>query len=164
MPRIRISKLLTYASFLLLIAAAFLFLSPSPRAVILDNYDEIASDLYNGSGSKGKDDTARRADEERQKPWIPYFSGSGAGAGAANAPPRLGLEFSRDGLVRGWDKVHSVLKSGAKELKKKDRKRLLEVGSKHPIEELMKRGQKKWESLLERSVAFTLPVETEVKT
>ncbi|WVR06184.1 hypothetical protein IAU60_003214 [Kwoniella sp. DSM 27419] len=65
-----------------------------------------------------------------------------------------GLEFNNDGLVRGWDRVHELLKSG--ELKKKDRSRLQKVMNVHPIIQLMKRGEEQWKSLLERQ-SKTLP-------
>ncbi|KAK8858385.1 hypothetical protein IAR55_002612 [Kwoniella newhampshirensis] len=65
-----------------------------------------------------------------------------------------GLQFTSDGLVRGWDAVHELLKKGG--LKKKDKNRFQRVMEKHPILELMEQGKKRWDDLLARQ-SKTLP-------
>lgn len=66
-----------------------------------------------------------------------------------------GLEYDEDGLVKGWDTVHELVNKGA--LSKADKRRLKDVRDRHPIEELIEAGKKRWADLLERSAAFLIP-------
>ncbi len=52
-----------------------------------------------------------------------------------------------DGMVRGWEGVHEKYQ---KDLAKRGQTGYNHTRERHPIEELMERGQKRWEGLLER--------------
>lgn len=57
-----------------------------------------------------------------------------------------GPRYAEDGLVRGWDEVHEIV--GKQKLRKKDLRRLRKVADRHPIEELLARGKRRWRGLL----------------
>lgn len=78
--------------------------------------------------------------------WARGRQGNGGGGGRGE---EIGLAYSPDGLVRGWEAAHELIKR-AGILPKRERKRVKEVRDTHPIEELMKRGKEKWEALLKR--------------
>ncbi|WVN88726.1 uncharacterized protein L203_103939 [Cryptococcus depauperatus CBS 7841] len=79
--------------------------------------------------------------------WVQWWSSS------LDNKPLTGLEFTEDGLVRGWDDIYNRAKETSKGREKKKLQKLLE---RHPILDLMKRGQEKWEDLLNRQ-SSTLP-------
>jgi hypothetical protein len=56
----------------------------------------------------------------------------------------VNIEYGRDGLVRGWEprEINSA-KTGYIKLSERVRR-------KHPIHELIERGQQRWSALLER--------------
>jgi hypothetical protein len=58
------------------------------------------------------------------------------------------LDYAADGLVRGWDSVHAIVRRAT--LGKKDKRRMTELRDKHPIEVLMANGRERWETLLEK--------------
>lgn len=61
----------------------------------------------------------------------------------------IGLAFESDGMVKGWDVAHALmLKAGL--LPKGAKKRVKEIRDRHPIEDLMARGRKRWQLLLSR--------------
>lgn len=67
---------------------------------------------------------------------------------SASDEPLGALKFTGDGLVRGWDGVYNMLKSGG--LKRSEKKKLQLAMETHPILELMERNHERWESLLAR--------------
>lgn len=73
-------------------------------------------------------------------------------ANPASAGANAVLKYSDDGILRGWDAAHAILKNKAKaaSLGKRERKGLEEIVKRHPIEVLMQRGKDAWEGLLAR--------------
>ncbi|GFZ45441.1 hypothetical protein JCM24511_03167 [Saitozyma sp. JCM 24511] len=139
--RYRASRIIFYLACLILLASALLFLTPDadpaedPHAW-LDEYISPPEGEISPGVTKG----AQRflsfwKDEE--DPDLPR-----------------GLRFGADGLVRGWDGVHEIMETH--KLGKKDKRRLKEVRDRHPIEELIARGQERWEGLLANQ-SKTLP-------
>lgn len=61
-----------------------------------------------------------------------------------------GLVYDYDGLVRGWDRLLSYNHTQKAGLKKGELELLGRLKRRHPIEELVKRGVKQWETLLDR--------------
>jgi hypothetical protein len=59
------------------------------------------------------------------------------------------IKYGEDGLVRGWDEVHSLLDEGG--LDKWEKERLKGLRDRHPILDLIQDGKAKWEGLLARS-------------
>ncbi|WWD18275.1 hypothetical protein CI109_102725 [Kwoniella shandongensis] len=137
MPRLRVSRTnFALAIVALLFISFFLLSEPSYDLDFDDNLD--ASER----GSSPLDTV--RSHHKAINQWLSQSDPS---------VPR-GLQYTNDGLVRGWDSVHQLLKKGG--LKKKDKNRLKRVTETHPIIELMEQGKKRWDELLERQ-SKTLP-------
>jgi len=62
--------------------------------------------------------------------------------------PSTTLVYGENGLVKGWDEAHTLLKQGG--FNKRDMKWLKGITTRHPILDLIKNGRTKWEALLAR--------------
>ncbi|WWC88904.1 uncharacterized protein L201_003819 [Kwoniella dendrophila CBS 6074] len=144
MPRLRVTRTTIILGIVGLLFVSFFLLSPSPEYDLnFDDGDYSESSSGGGGGGGGALDKVRDHKKALNE-WL------------ADSDPRLprGLEYTKDGYVRGWEKIHSILKKGG--LKKKDQKRLKSMMELHPILDLMKQGEDKWNNLLERQ-SKTLP-------
>lgn len=126
--RIRPTRATTFLSILLLLAAAFIFFSPSATGSTIEPRAQSTHSKVLHIPTA-------------HKQLLAYFSHEASSSQ---------LEYGKDGLVRGWDKLHQQIKQGATVLKKKEKKRLEDSGRRHPIEELMEKGQRKWQDQLKR--------------
>ncbi|EIW68082.1 hypothetical protein TREMEDRAFT_63970 [Tremella mesenterica DSM 1558] len=140
MFRLRASRATLFLSFLLVLAASLIFLSPHGH--LTPSHDDPAHPPFD-LGLSG------------QNSWLNFISQSSSALfqSVADLP---GLQYGTDGLVRGWEDVHELVEHGGVGLKKKDRKRLKEVRDRHPIETLIELGKQRWETLLARQ-SKTLP-------
>ena len=57
------------------------------------------------------------------------------------------LDFSSDGLLRGWDEIHAKLAQGG--LSTREKKQLKSLSATHHIEHLIELGEKRWQDLLD---------------
>jgi hypothetical protein len=131
--RYRASRIIFYLACLILLASALLYLTPDadpaedPHAWLDEYISPPESEVRPGVTKGAHRLLSFWKDEE--DPDLPR-----------------GLRFAEDGLVRGWDGVHEIVETH--ELGKKDKRRLKEVRDRHPIEELITKGQERWEGLL----------------
>ncbi|WRT67552.1 uncharacterized protein IL334_004524 [Kwoniella shivajii] len=134
MPRLRVTRSTGVLVIVGLLFVSFFFLSSGPEYDL--NFDE-----YSETG--GPLDKVK-SHQKALNQWL------------SQTDPDLprGLEYTEDGYVRGWERVHHLLKQGG--LKKKDKNMLKQIMEMHPIFKLMERGEKRWTELLERQ-SKTLP-------
>lgn len=138
-PRIRLTRV-TLLTALLSLAGLYYFLFSSPA----DLPEELLqSSIYHPkpTGDEGAVGKARKAGGRWARKVVGGFGGK---------DEVIGLAYGDDGLVRGWDTAHDLLKRSAGIIPKRERKRVKEVRDRHPIEELMERGKERWEGLLAR--------------
>jgi hypothetical protein len=133
-PRIRLNRISALIALLSVIGIYYLFFS-APSTLPDELLD---SPIFHPVAHFG---TARRGGR-----WARKLSSTISGAGGADE--EIGLAYTADGLVRGWDVAHDLLKRVS--LPKAEKRRVKEVRDTHPIEELIQRGRERWAALLSR--------------
>lgn len=124
-PRIRLTRVSLGASLLLIFTFYYLFLQESTELP----EELLSSPIFHRATEAGSQIGGR---------WSKTFS--------KGTEESIGLEYSDDGLVRGWDSAHDLIKTAS--LPKREKKKVKEVRDRHPIETLMEVGKTRWEALL----------------
>lgn len=139
MPRLfRLSKAtIGFTSIVSIITLSYIFnSSPDFNASLPDSISNLpSSETYS---------------KLKQGAWTDLFK--------SNQDPFVGLgdaqlELASDGELHGWDKMMQKLNDES--LGPKEKKALRGMLKRHPIELLIEHGEKKWNTLLTRSVAST---------
>lgn len=133
-PRFKISRLTFTVALVVLLTYSYFYLSSHSE-------DNLGLKIGNVRGS-------RHPLSPLDKSHSPYRGLMHWWSPSASDEPLGALKFTGDGLVRGWDGVYNMLKSGG--LKRSEKKKLQLAMETHPILELMGRNHERWESLLAR--------------
>ncbi|WWD04614.1 hypothetical protein V865_002685 [Kwoniella europaea PYCC6329] len=141
MPRLRITRSTVVLSVVGLLFISFFIFSPGPEYDL--NFDDYSDSDNSGIGGIALDKV--RNQQKALNQWL------------SSTDPNLpqGLEYTEQGYLKGWEKLHDLLKD-ASNLKKKDKKRIQSLIKVHPIVEMMQKGEERWANLLERQ-SKTLP-------
>ncbi|XAO24787.1 hypothetical protein I312_103593 [Cryptococcus bacillisporus CA1280] len=139
-PRFKVSRLTFTVALVVFLTYSYFYLSSHSE-------DNSVFQIGNVPGS-------RHPSSPLDKSHSPYRGLMHWWSPSASDEPLGALNFTGDGLVRGWDGIYNMLKSGS--LKRSEKKKLQLAMETHPILELMERNHERWESLL-ASQSKTLP-------
>ncbi|ODN95887.1 hypothetical protein L198_04506 [Cryptococcus wingfieldii CBS 7118] len=133
MPRLRASRLTFCLALVVLITYLYFYISNNNQGEDLE--------------SIGHDGIPRRHSSSLlNKGRSPHRSLANWWSQSIETEPVQVLEFTGDGLVKGWDSTYERLQQG--DLTRAEKKQLQQAMEVHPILELMARSQEKWETLL----------------